>query len=75
MVSRVAYLCNKKIESISNLEEEIALVTFTNDAANNMKVRLKQMFVNYFILTGDPRYLKFIEDTIGHIFPPYIVLL
>ena len=63
MVSRVAYLCNKKIESISNLEEEIALVTFTNDAANNMKVRLKQMFVNYFILTGDPRYLKFIEDT------------
>lgn len=63
MVSRVAYLCNKKIDSISNLEEEIALVTFTNDAANNMKVRLKQMFVNYFILTGDPRYLKFIEDT------------
>ncbi|MST52785.1 UvrD-helicase domain-containing protein [Hornefia butyriciproducens] len=63
MVSRVAYLCNKKTDSISNLEEEIALVTFTNDAANNMKARLKQMFVNYFILTGDPRYLKFIEDT------------
>lgn len=63
MVSRVAYLCNKKVNSVSNLEEEIALVTFTNDAANNMKVRLKQMFVNYFVLTGDPRYLKFIEDT------------
>ena len=63
MVSRVAYLCNKKIDPVTNLEDEVALVTFTNDAANNMKVRLKQMFVNYFILTGEARYLKFIEDT------------
>ena len=38
------------------------MVTFTNDAVNNMKSRLKQMFVNYFILTNQPRYLKFVED-------------
>lgn len=63
MVSRVAYLCNKKVDPVTNLEDEVSLVTFTNDAANNMKVRLKQMFVNYFILTGEARYLKFIEDT------------
>lgn len=63
MVSRVAYLCNKKIGAISNIAEELAMVTFTNDAANNMKVRLKQMFVNYFILTSNPRFLKFVEDT------------
>lgn len=62
MVSRVAYLCNKKTSAVSNISEEIAMVTFTNDAANNMKARLKQMFVNYFILTSNPRYLKFVED-------------
>lgn len=62
MVSRVAYLCNKENDSVSNIAEEIAMVTFTNDAAINMKKRLKQMFINYFILTGKERYLKYVED-------------
>lgn len=63
MVSRVAFFCNKKLNAVSNIAEEIAMVTFTNDAAINMKVRLKQMFVNYFVLTSDPKFLKFVEDT------------
>ena len=63
MVSRVAFLCNKKVNAVVNIADEIALVTFTNAAAINMKAQLKQMFVNYFVLTGDPRYLKFVEDT------------
>lgn len=62
MVSRIAYLCNKKMDAVANIADEVAMVTFTNDAANNMKVRLKQMFINYFILTGNAHYLKFIED-------------
>ena len=62
MVSRVAFLCNKKLNPVTNIADEIAMVTFTNDAANNMRTRLKQMFVNYFILTGDLRFLKFVED-------------
>lgn len=62
MVSRVAYLCNKESEAVSNIAEEIAMVTFTNDAAINMKKRLKQMFINYFVLTGKERYLKYVED-------------
>lgn len=62
MVSRVAYLCNKRVNAVSNIADEIAMITFTNDAANNMKIRLKQMFVNYFVLTGDPRFLRFVED-------------
>lgn len=63
MVSRVAFLCNTMVNPVSNIADEIAMVTFTNEAANNMKVRLKQMFVNYYILTGNPLYLKFVEDT------------
>ena len=62
MVSRVAYLCNKRIAAVSNISEEIAMVTFTNEAAINMKTRLKQMFVNYYVLTNNPCFLKHIED-------------
>lgn len=43
MVSRVAYLCNKRRNNISCIEDELAMVTFTNDAAINMKKRLKQI--------------------------------
>lgn len=61
MVSRVAFLCNKRKNSITSIEDELAMVTFTNDAAINMKVRLKQMFVNYYILTGNEYYLQYVE--------------
>lgn len=61
MVSRVAFLCNKRKGNITSLEDELAMVTFTNDAAINMKVRLKQMFVNYYILTGNECYLQYVE--------------
>ena len=61
MVSRVAFLCNKRRGNITSIEDELAMVTFTNDAAINMKVRLKQMFVNYYILTGNECYLQYIE--------------
>ena len=61
MVSRVAFLCNKRSGNITSIEDELAMVTFTNDAAINMKVRLKQMFVNYYILTGNERYLQYVE--------------
>lgn len=62
MVSRVAFLCNKLEYPVEDLLQEIALITFTNDAANNMRVRLKQMFVSYYVQTGQPRYLKFVDD-------------
>ncbi len=62
MVSRVAFLCNKENNPVMNIADDIAMVTFTNDAAINMKKRLKQMFVNYFVLTSREKYLKFVED-------------
>ena len=63
MVSRIAFLCNKYENPTVNLIDDIAMVTFTNDAADNMKNRLKQMFINYFVLTSNPKFLKYIEDT------------
>lgn len=63
MVSRIAFLCNKYENPTVNLIEDVAMVTFTNDAADNMKNRLKQMFINCFVLTSNPKFLKYIEDT------------
>lgn len=63
MVSRIAFLCNRYENPTINLNDDVAMVTFTNDAADNMKNRLKQMFINYFVLTSNPKFLKYIEDT------------
>lgn len=63
MVSRVSFLCNRYEKPIVNIVDDIAMVTFTNDAADNMKKRLKQLFINYFVLTRNPKYLNLIEDT------------
>lgn len=62
MVSRIAFLCNKTADAVVDIIGEIAMITFTNDAADNMKVRLKQTFMNYFILTSNEKYMHLIED-------------
>ncbi|MGP1403839.1 MAG: UvrD-helicase domain-containing protein [Catonella sp.] len=61
MVSRIAYLCMSRKRFVNNLVDEIAMVTFTNEAADNMKVRLKQYFMNCYILTKDKKVLHEIE--------------
>lgn len=62
MVSRIAFLCNKTADSVVDIVGDIAMITFTNDAADNMKVRLKKMFMNYFVLTSNEKYMHLIED-------------
>ncbi len=62
MVSRVAYLCNKNADAVVDIAGEIAMITFTKDAADNMKIRLKKMFMNYFILTSNEKYMRLIEE-------------
>ncbi len=62
MVSRVAYLCNRTADAVVDIVSDIAMITFTNDAANNMISRLKLMFMNYFLLTSNQKYMHLIED-------------
>ena len=61
MVSRIAYLCLSRSHFVNNLVDEIAMVTFTNEAADNMKVRLKRYFMNCYILTKNKKVLHEIE--------------
>lgn len=63
MVSRIAFLCHPSSNSgIYAPAEELAMLTFTSDAAVNMKMRLKRMFMNYFVLTKQTKYLELVSD-------------
>lgn len=62
MVSRVAYLCNRTADAVVDIVNDIAMITFTKDAAENMNSRLKRMFMNYFVLTSNEKYMHLIED-------------
>jgi len=62
MVSRIAYLCNRTTDSVVDIVKDIAMITFTNDAADNMNRRVKKMFINYFVLTSNEKYMHYIED-------------
>ncbi|MGI6647896.1 MAG: UvrD-helicase domain-containing protein [Bacillota bacterium] len=62
MILRVAYLCYAEDISPANLADRILMITFTNDAADNMKNRLKSCFQNYFLLTGQVDFLEMIAQ-------------
>lgn len=61
MISRISYICHPASNAnILDVKDEIAMLTFTTDAATNMKSRLKQAFMNYFVLTKNKKYLDLI---------------
>lgn len=62
MVSRINYLYYSKKYTPKELEERVVMITFTNEAAQNMKVRLKEHFTNMAILTENVEYLRVMEN-------------
>ena len=62
MISRISYICHRSSgANILDVKNEIAMLTFTTEAATNMKSRLKQAFMNYFVLTREKKYLEMIS--------------
>lgn len=62
MVSRIGYLYYSKNYKPEDLLSAIIMITFTNDAADNMKNRLKQYFTNLAILTEETEYIQIMEN-------------
>lgn len=62
MVSRIGYLYYTKNYKPEDLLSAIVMITFTNDAADNMKKRLKQYFTNLAILTEETEYIQMMEN-------------
>lgn len=61
MISRINYLIYKHTLDENNLKDAIILITFTNEAAQNMKRRLQESFMNRYIVTKDYSTLQMVE--------------
>lgn len=60
MISRIAYLCYREKINPAEINDLITMLTFTNDAAENMRRRLKKHFKNSYLLTGDRYFLRLV---------------
>lgn len=59
LIQRTLYLVNTgKVKDLS----EIVMITFTNEAADNMKYELEEKLTQLFKETGQKKYLKHIQD-------------
>lgn len=61
MISRINYLLYVHKLNEKTLKESIYMITFTNEAARNMKERLQQNFYNYYLITRNYEFFKLIE--------------
>jgi superfamily I DNA/RNA helicase len=61
MISRISYLLYINEMNAEKLKESIYMITFTTEAATNMKERLKEYLMKYYLLTQTKRYFKMIE--------------
>lgn len=63
MISRISFITHSASKSnVLNPAEEIGMLTFTDEAAVNMRTRLKNQYRNYFILTRNKFYLDMINN-------------
>lgn len=59
MIDRIMYL----LHTVDDLKlSEVYMITFTNDATNQMNVRLQEMLLMRYQLTHQPKYLMWLED-------------
>lgn len=61
MINRIHYLIYSHGITADQLKEFIVLITFTREAAHNMKRRLQASFQNYFLLTKNFEFFRMIE--------------
>ncbi|WP_088103007.1 UvrD-helicase domain-containing protein [Halalkalibacter urbisdiaboli] len=61
MISRISFLVAKNHFTPHELLKSIFMITFTNEAANNMKSRLNEYFSNMFIVTENTLFLSYME--------------
>lgn len=65
MIARISYLVYRHELTADTLPDYLFMLTFTNDAARNMKQKLKDYFQDYFLLTMDYEALRLSECVEG----------
>ena len=63
MISRIIFLCYREGIWPASIKNRFVMITFTLEAADNMKRRLKSCFQNYYLLTKNPEFIEFISQT------------
>lgn len=62
MVSRLLFLLHTgKIDRL----EEVVMITFTNEASDNIKTKLVKRFIRLYRMTGNTRYINWSEEASG----------
>ncbi len=62
MISRISYICHMQKCSLREMVNRIVMITFTNDAAENMEKKIKEYFNNYYLLTNNLDCLDFVSQ-------------
>ena len=60
MVSRIGYIAHNCSGSMLDLLSRINMITFTNEAADQMRKKLKDLFRNYYLITGNKSWMHLV---------------
>lgn len=61
MISRIAYICYTQNVPLQKMADRIVMITFTNEAADQMSEKLKAYFRNCYLVSSNPEYLNVIS--------------
>ncbi len=61
MISRIGFICYTQNVSLQKMADRIVMITFTNEAADQMEEKLKTYFRNCYLITSNPDYLHIIS--------------
>lgn len=61
MISRIAFVCYSQNVQITNMADRIVMITFTNEAADQMESKLKAYFQSLYLVTSEVEYLNMIS--------------
>ena len=61
MISRIGFICYTQNVPLQKMTDRIVMITFTNEAADQMEEKLKSYFKNCYLVTSNPEYLQMIS--------------
>lgn len=61
MISRIGFICYTQNVPLRKMADRIVMITFTNEAADQMEEKLKTYFRNCYLVTSRPDYLEIIS--------------
>jgi DNA helicase-2/ATP-dependent DNA helicase PcrA len=61
MISRIGFICYTQNVPLQKMADRIVMITFTNEAADQMEEKLKSYFRNCYLVTSNPDYLQMIS--------------